>query len=187
MTSPPYRRDETPDTAAEWQEPTARGYAQTAGGGPGPAPAGADTGAAERKRPAGVTVLAVLIGIGAVLAFFGALFLLLGGAMVGVEGEPAAGGVMLAGLFLFVYFVLAAAVAWGLLRGARWSWYTALVLAGIGILNGLLAIATGDVLSAIFAFAINGLVIWYLLRPDVQDWFGVRHKAPWRYRSGRAA
>lgn len=158
----------------------------------GPPPAGSSAGGVpERRRPPGVTVLAVLAGLVAFLALIGAAAAFVGGAMLGVEGGSAetsvgSGAVLAMGVFLLVYGLFAAAVAFGLFRGIRWAWYAALVLAGLGILNGLIMLTGGDILGAVLAFILNGLVLWYLMRPDVRGFFGVRERSRGP-RSSRAA
>lgn len=193
MTAPPYRRDHTAHTDSDAVPPTnqpvgaapqpaygqpahdepPRGYADVP---PGRAPPQglSSGGEPQERRPTGVTILAVLAGLVAVLALIGAATALLGGAAVGAEAGVAGGLVMALGVFLLIYALFAAAVAWGLFRGARWAWYAALVLAGLGIVNGLLSLMGGDFLGAILAFVLNGAVIWYLLKPDVKAFFGVR-------------
>ena len=77
-------------------------------------------------------------------------------------------------------------VAWGLLKGKGWAWITTMAIAIIAIIiNGLFifgntirAIETGEFpqLDVFTVFGIlliiDGVVIWYLYRPDVKSYFG---------------
>lgn len=137
-----------------------------------------------------MTVLAILWAVGAVLGILFGLVALMGGAFLGTVGDAdaglAAGIVGATGAFLLVYGVLAAVIAWGLWSQKRWAWYAAIVVAGLAVLGALFSLFGGDVVSAILSLALNGFIIWYLLKPEVQTWFGLSYNTPWKYR-GRTA
>lgn len=131
--------------------------------GPGSSP---QEGATE-GRPLGVTVLAILAGAAAALALLASV-----GAFT-APGDAFGGFAAAMGVFLLLYAVLAAAVAYGLWNGRTWAWYAALVVAGIGILNGALNILAGEFLGGALGLVVNGLILWYLLRDEVKTWFHV--------------
>lgn len=142
---------------------------------------------AKGARPTGVTVLAVLAAIGGVFALFAALGMLAGGALIGATGEAGIGGLaMLVGVFMLAYGVFGLVAAYGLWKGLRWAWYLTLVFAGIGAVMALFTLFSGEIFSALLSLAINGVIVWYLLSPEVQGFFGVNHNAPWKYK-GRPA
>lgn len=152
-------------------------------GGPYATPA-TGAGAAPSTRPTGVTILAVLAAIGAFFALMAALGSFMGGAVLGAGGAEGVGAfVAVLGVFLLIYAVAAAAVAYGLLKRARWAWYVTIVLVGLGLLGALVSLFSFDILSFLFQAAINGFVLWYLMKPEVQAWFGVRHNTPWKYKT----
>lgn len=155
---------------------------------PPPAPPMATgVGGAPTGRPTGVTILAVLAIIGAVFALFGGLASLAGGAILGATGAGGVGGfVAVMGIFLIAMGILYAAAAYGLFKRQRWAWYLAMAGAALGAVLALLNLAGGDVFSALVGLVLNGVVIWYLLNPDVQAWFGLNYTTPWKYR-GRPA
>ncbi len=141
------------------------------------------------ERPAGVTVLAVLLMIfAAFAAFAGLAFLVLGlgggaalqmrGANTGmsamIAGMGALGGVFLLGLAA-VYVV----VGVGLLKLLNWARVVTLVLVGLGLLFAAIGLLTavihfrvGMFGSRLIVAGIDVWIIWYLLRPDVKQAFG---------------
>lgn len=143
------------------------------------------------KRPTGVTVLAVLVWVaaglivlGAVALFAASQFLAFGaGEVPGLPfGALGAFGV----LFAFVLILLAVAYAvtgWGLWTERRWAWYVAGVLTALSLLSSVVNLFQGEFVTSIVSIAIAVLIGWYLLRPEVQSWFGVRWETPWKYRT----
>jgi hypothetical protein len=120
-----------------------------------------------RDRPTGVTILAILeIILGLIYGLGGLLFLVAAGFIAeyasGVIGALSSG--IGAGLLIFalIRFVL----AWGFLSGQGWSRIMGLVLAVLGILVGLVSLPIG-----IIDLVLNGLIIYYLTRPYVVDYF----------------
>jgi hypothetical protein len=108
-----------------------------------------------KHRPLGVTIIAVLaviagvayVAIGAVLLVVG-----IGFALIAIS---------------IAYFVM----AYGLWNGKRWAWTITLILSGIGIILGIASVAAGSV-GAVFHIIINGVIIYYLYRPNVKTFFG---------------
>ncbi len=66
------------------------------------------------------------------------------------------------------YFVM----AYGLLKGRGWGWTISLILAGIGIVAGIYHITQNNIGGAIVSLIINGVIIYYLYRPNVKAFFG---------------
>lgn len=139
-----------------------------AAGAPGAAPA----------RPVGVTVLAVLYFIGAgFLVLAGLAMFALGGMAGAMAGMPAMFGALgaMLGVVALLLAALAAATGWGMWTAKPWAWILALVLTGLNALSNVLNLASGDagaIAGAVFGLAIAGLIIWYLLRPEVKRYFG---------------
>jgi len=152
---------------------------------PTPAPSRSITAA----RPKGVTILAVLAIIAGILAILAGLALMAIGTFVGAVGASDNTGLGIAGAFgavagvlMILYAVFAFAVAYGLFNQKRWAWYATIVMAGLQALGALASLLGGEIVSGLIGLAIAGLVGWYVLRPDVQAWFGVSYKVPWTYR-----
>lgn len=115
----------------------------------------------QRYRPFGVTIIAILLAIAGVGSFLSGLTVL---ALIPILG------IILAGIFFIIglaYF----AVAYGLWSGSSWAWLVTLILCGIAIIVGLGSIVIGHV-GSLFLIIINGIVIYYLFRPNVKTYFG---------------
>ncbi len=131
-------------------------------------------------RPTGITILAGLFAIAAVFALFGAFFAFAGSVVL----APTDLGVADMGAFAVVLLVVAAVsavVAWGLFTQERWAWYAAIILTALSALSSLAGMFSGAIFSNLVGLVVAGAVIWYLLKPEVQAWFGVRHDTPWKY------
>jgi hypothetical protein len=128
-------------------------------------------------RPTGVTVIAVLDFIGAALCVIGGLLALVGASFLGAflgqaqGGNAAAGGfaAMLGGAIAVVFLLagaIAAVIGWGLWGLKDWARILQIVFAGLGILFGLFGLLHIS-LMLLIRLAINALIIWYLLKPEV--------------------
>ncbi len=139
-----------------------------------------------KNRPTGVTVLAVLeilLGLGGILvglilavmsAFLGSL---LGGfGATGTDGVTfsaglfgdlfAAVGAIIGGIIIVIGLVNFA-IAYGLLKGLGWAWILSLIFAILSIVFGILMFPIG-----IVAIIIDALIIYYLTRRSVKEFFG---------------
>ena len=112
----------------------------------------------EESRPTGVTLIAVLFAIDG-LAFIGLSFF--------IGGFAAFFGLMALSGALFFAFIGVGAVCFaamvGLLRGRPWAWKLAVISAVIGAIIGLF-----DIIGLI----LNLVILYYLYRPHVKDYFG---------------
>jgi uncharacterized membrane protein (DUF2068 family) len=113
------------------------------------------------QRPLGVTVIAILTVIGG-LGFLGSGALIF--ALIPLLGIIIGGVLVIIGI---AYFVM----AYGLWNGRRWAWKLTLILSVIGIILGIGSIVVGNV-GSLFHTIINAVVIYYLYRPNVKDYFG---------------
>lgn len=137
-----------------------------------------------KKRPTGVTVIAVLVIIG------GILLLLAGIAGVAV-GSLSISQIIGLGFVIIGAIILAVGigylvVSYGLLKGKRWSWTITVVLLFIGIaidvasiiIFGYFAINmdTSSFLvtnsGSIAGIIISVIILYYLYRPHVKSYFG---------------
>jgi uncharacterized membrane protein HdeD (DUF308 family) len=109
----------------------------------------------QKHRPLGVTIIAILTIIGGIIFLASGLVLLI----VGI-------GIVLLALGI-AYLVM----AYGLWKGKGWAWTITLILSVIGIILGIVSIAAGNI-GAIIGIIINGVVIYYLYRPNVKAFFG---------------
>jgi uncharacterized membrane protein (DUF2068 family) len=143
----------------------------------------------EKHRPFGVTILAILTIIGGI-AFLasgitaGILSPFLSGTGTNSNNILSATGTSIAipqtllvglsavtGAALLVLGIAYFVMAYGLLKGKGWAWTITVVLSCIGIALGFVSIVTGHV-GAVFNVIINGLVLYYIYRPNVKSFFG---------------
>lgn len=97
------------------------------------------------QRPTGITILAILAGLGGLASIiFGFAFGLLGFAL------------LIIGLIEF-------AVAYGYWTGASWGWW-------LGIIGAALDIASILAINVV-GFLIGLIMLYYLTRPHVKAWF----------------
>jgi len=121
-------------------------------------------------RPFGVTLLSILIAISGIL-LLGFSFAL---SVAFVTIPPYAikpAFVHLPMIYIAVFFMILGAInlilAYGLWFGMRWTWFLTLIFSLIGLISSAL---TFNVISAIIYF----IVVYYLFRPYVKEYFGVR-------------
>jgi hypothetical protein len=131
--------------------------------------------ALERRRPTGVTIIAVLAIIeGIFLLAVGIIDLVALAPFIGQVNENALfalGGVI---AILGVYIALGIAefvVAWGLLKGKGWAWIVTIIINIISAVLNIISIAAGGI-ENIGGLIINGIIIYYLYRPNVKAYFG---------------
>ncbi len=123
-------------------------------------------------RPLGITILAVLGFIGAI-AFFAiaALFAALSPIFMSElkSATPFMSILFTAGSILFVIIgAVQLVISYGLWKGAGWAWWIYVILLAIGIVSSLLSLPQG-----VLGIAINGVVLYYMTRPHVKEYFGV--------------
>ncbi|HEX2124775.1 MAG TPA: hypothetical protein VHF44_04130 [Nitrososphaeraceae archaeon] len=137
-----------------------------------------------KKRPTGVTVIAVLVIIGGVL-------LLLAGIAGVVVGSLSISQIIGLGFVIIGAIILAVGigylvVSYGLLKGKRWSWTITVVLLFIGIAIDVASIIifgyftfdtdTSSFLTtnsgSIAGIIISVIILYYLYRPHVKSYFG---------------
>lgn len=127
-------------------------------------------------RPLGVTVLAILGFIGAVMSFISAAFVAAFGQMIFamVPQDVEAARLFLAllitvgGIVFTIFGVVAAVTSYGLWKGASWAWWICIILLALGILSSLIVLPAG-----IVGVVINLIIIYYFTRPHVKKYFCV--------------
>ena len=89
------------------------------------------------------------------------------------------GYIMILGIVFFPLAIVSFINAWGLLKGKGWAWIMAIILTIISIILGIIVIAllgvSEDILGwslDIAGFVVDGVILWYLFRPNVKEYFG---------------
>lgn len=134
------------------------------------------------NRPAGIVFIVVwlfLNGLSALAATAAPLFALDLFNTVGLSGAAPILGAVVTLAIAVAYF----AMAWGLWELRDWARLATMIVSGIGLILGLIAAAMflfgievmgirlsfpGIGVGFLIGAVINGLVIWYLLKPNVQ-------------------
>lgn len=66
-------------------------------------------------------------------------------------------------------------VAYGLFKGKSWAWFVAVALSIIGVVVNVISLVTanmGAITGALVGIAINAIVLYYLSRRNVRQYFG---------------
>ncbi len=123
-------------------------------------------------RPAGVAILGILHAIGGAFAIVGVL---MGITMLTVGAFQDALMVGQGGFLVVLASVLAAinfGIAGALFSGRAWGRMIVIILAIISLVSGIVYIVSGEATS-IFLIILNGIILWYLRRPYVKEYFHV--------------
>ena len=136
-----------------------------------------------KKRPTGVTIIAILIIIGGILLLLAGI----GGVAVGslFISQIIGLGFVIIGAIILAVGIGYLAVSYGLLKGKRWAWTITVVLLFIGIVINVVSIIFGsfainmDISSFltvnsgnIAGLIISVIILYYLYRPHVKSYFG---------------
>jgi len=126
-------------------------------------------------RPFGITLLALLHVLQAILFLVGGIALIALGALIG-RGffgvhRLLSGAASLIGVVVVVVGLLYFGLAWGLWSGKGWAWTVSLLLAALGIIVSLISLLGGGV-GALIVLILDAIIIYYLLTPRVRTFFG---------------
>ncbi len=137
-----------------------------------------------KRRPTGVTVIAVLVIIGGILLLLAGI----GGVAVGslfISSQIIGLGFVIIGAIILAVGIGYLVVSYGLLKGKRWSWTITVVLLFIGIAIDVASIIFGSFAinmdtsnflvtnsGNIAGIIISVIILYYLYRPHVKSYFG---------------
>ena len=123
----------------------------------------------------GITILAILAAIFGVLGILSAITLIgLGGAVGAATGSAAFFGMgVVGGLLALVISIAYLAFAYGAWTLQPWAWSLGAAMAVIGIVFAVLQwLGGGDIVSTIISVAISGIILYYLMTPQVKTALG---------------
>ena len=144
-------------------------------------------------RPTGVTIVGVLFIIGGALALLAGIAtlsavpfaanLMPNGVSNGLQlnGQQSAliggsGAILTAiGTVLIPLGIVTLAVAYGLFKAKKWAWSIAVVLSAVLFAINVISLVTGNmsaITGAVIGMAINAIVLYYLSRRNVRQYFG---------------
>ena len=122
------------------------------------------------ERPTGVTILAVLAFIVGIFGALGGLLVVAAGTAAAAYGFGIEGGLaVVIGALVLIVGLLWLVIGWGLWNINKWGYQVAMILAIIGIILALPGIAGAGIVTII----INGIIIYYLIQPEIKDVFGI--------------
>jgi uncharacterized membrane protein (DUF2068 family) len=152
----------------------------------------------ERRRPTGVTIIVVLAIIAGILLIFGGLALValapfisqiklndgidtsntsisinVNGTVVTIPKNALfvlGGFIGILGAMLIALGIADFVVAWGLWKGKGWAWIVTIIINIISVVLNIISIVAGS-LGSIGSLIINGVLIYYLYRPNVKSYF----------------
>ncbi len=136
------------------------------------------------KRPASVTIIAVLQILDGLWGLSSGCALLAGGGALAavisrfVEaprwlGGTLGGAVALVGLVLVLFALLDFVLAWGIWALRRWAWWMTMLASVLSLLGSAGTLAGGN-LTSIPSVVIDGLTILLLLTSGVRRALGIR-------------
>lgn len=153
-----------------------------------------------RHRPTGVTILGILFVIAGAFTLLGGIATLVAipfvanvnpnviGNELPFNGQQpltpseqtalaqGSGSILtVLGALLIPLGIASLAVAYGLFKGKGWSWTVAVVLSTIGVVVNVISLVTsnmGAIAGALVGIAINAIVLYYLSRRNVREYFG---------------
>jgi hypothetical protein len=140
----------------------------------------------EKRRPLGVTVVAILaiingtiLVVGGVVALYFVPNIITSQMSDTLSNATDANGFTSA-IITIVYIVGSVTIAlglawlgltWGLFTGKGWAWLITVILAIISVVFSVIGIGTASVTS-IPTLIINGVILYYMFRPNIKSYFG---------------
>ncbi len=136
----------------------------------------------QQQRPTGITILAILAFIGGIFGICAGLSGIVGGSFLGgLAASAGASNATALGGMVVVYSIIALILAvadlvfgFGAWTLKPWAWMLGMVLFGLNIVFNLVAVIAGwsAISGVIISIVIAGVIIYYLLTPDVKKAFG---------------
>jgi uncharacterized membrane protein (DUF2068 family) len=128
-----------------------------------------------RHRPTGVTILALLFIIAGAFTLLAGITTLETALAQGSGSILTVLGALLIPLGIEILCIASFVVAYGLFTGKSWVWPVAVVLSTIGLVVNVISLVIpnmGTITGALVGIAINGIVLYYLSRRNVREYFG---------------
>lgn len=137
----------------------------------------------ENQRPAGITFLAVAFILLGLLSLFWSLLVFGVGAATGITGAIFGADSMRAfgssnfwgGIIGVAGAVLDLIIAYGLLGLKKWAWMLALIGVAVNVITGITGLMSGGIFAlccGLLGLVVPGIILYYLMRPDVRAAFG---------------
>lgn len=127
-----------------------------------------------QQRPLGITIFAILAGVGGVFGLIGGAALLGIGSLATAAGFLVGAVAVVFGLLILAVAILEIGLAYGLWTMKPWAWSLGIGLEAVAVVLELIRFAGGrsTASSFIVTLVIAGAIIWYLTQPHVRALFG---------------
>ena len=139
-----------------------------------------------RKRPLGVTILAILEILGGILELILALGFFAIAALINVpdirqrigtsvpdwvvNNAPVFFGAL--GVFFLIMAIVSLLLAWAFLKGKNWARLLAIIFLVLSIIGNLIGVLGGvSLITVAISILLPLIIVWYLFRPNVKQWF----------------
>jgi len=120
-----------------------------------------------KKRPTGVTIIAVLAVLVGILDLIAGALMLMSSTFVAGMSEGMLGGIISTmGGILVLIGIVGFVIAYGLLKGMSWAWALGLAFWIIDVILGFLMLPIG-----IVRIIVGSLMSFYLTRPHIRKFF----------------
>jgi uncharacterized membrane protein (DUF2068 family) len=118
-----------------------------------------------------VAILMLINGI--ILIASGAFGITTTEILAGEIGNALTGGIVAISSVVIALGIASLIIAWGLITGKGWAWIITVILSIISIIMSIISIVAGS-FGSIVSLIINGVILYYMYRPDVKSYFGRR-------------
>ena len=128
-----------------------------------------------RHRPIGVTILGILLVIAGAFTQLGGIIAFETAFAQGSGSILTVLGTSFIPLAIEILCIASFVVAYSLFEGKSWAWSVAVVLSIIGLVVNFISLVTASMLpmaAAVVGIAINAIVLYYLSRGNVRQYFG---------------
>ena len=122
-----------------------------------------------KDRPLLISIIAILYFISGILCILSGIVLALG--MISVDTNLAVSSAVFGGVAVIMGLILLV-IAGGFWNGWRIMWYLGVIFTGIGIIVSIMALISMQ-LGAVISLVIYLLIMYYLFRPKVKEFFGI--------------
>jgi len=124
------------------------------------------------KVPAGIMVFVVLHSF-AVLIFIIHAIISIPFILITLFDDFDLAGFAVLEIFLsWIMLSISGAIVYGLVNRKEWSRTFVMTLAGISLIVGFIDLVSGNIF-AVFAIIIDGIIISYMRKPHIIEWFNV--------------
>ena len=128
-------------------------------------------------RSLSVTVLVVLqtlVGVLALVSGIAAVFVRMRMPEAFPQIRPLRMALFTTGVAFIIFAVLDFAIAYGLWVGRRWAWGLSLLFSVFGVIFAVFSLFLRPRIGQLFALVIDIVILFYLMQPRVQVYFGRR-------------